>query len=155
MNNSVKVTANKEGKVFTVNTNADGSVRLGKDGKQYGFIRVESTTVDFSGALARVKTQSALKTMSLDDFNKAKDFLTPGRELPGKIVVRESLEQRPGYQAKMAGSGENAQACTLGGAQIYRATEFTSDLNATDELIKHDNVIVGSMIASASESLNG
>ena len=64
----------------------------------------------------------------------------------------------------MAGSGENAQPCLLDGAQIYRGTEFISQVEinrdnslAEDILVQHNNVIVGSntKAKSGAESLNG
>jgi hypothetical protein len=130
----VKITA-LNGKVFTPNAN------LGKHNKQYGFIRVQSTIVDMSGPVARVKTISALKSILESDYNKAKDILIEGTVLPGKIIVKETTTAGlPGYQPKMAGSDSNAVPCLLGGAQIYRTTEFTSDVNASDVLVAHDNI---------------
>ena len=150
--NKVTITA-LNGSVFTPNA------KLGKDGKQYGFIRVESTSIDMSGAVARVKTLSALKSILQDDYNKAKSILTEGTELPGKIIVRETTEAGlPGYQAKMAGSGDNAVPCLFQGAQIYRTTEFTSNVNASDVLVAHDNseaIKEAQKAAIKSESLNG
>lgn len=144
--NTVKITANPEtGLVFTKNAEVSK-----KDGKQYGYIRVQQDILDFSGAVARVRTLSALKSITEEDYNKAKTFLTDGREMSGKIVVKESLEDLPGYQAKLA--GKDGVACTFEGQQIYRATEFTSDMNAVDTLIKHDNVIEGSSVAKVDES---
>jgi hypothetical protein len=131
---TVKITANKEGQVFTTNAN------LGKDGKQYGYIRVESQVMDFSGAVAKVKTRSALISMTAEDF--AKTSLKNGAALNGKIVFTESLIKIGNAEAKRA--GEKGEILTSGGQPIYRYSKFTSDQNATDVLIAHENVLVAS-----------
>lgn len=131
MKSSVKITANKDGNVFTPGAN------LGKDGKVYGFIRVQQTLVDLSGAFARTKTISALKSISQDDYNKAKDFLKEGTELPGNIVRLESLEEKPGFTPKMA--GDSGVECKVNGKVIYQST-ILDNTGRQDELIAHDNV---------------
>ena len=151
MKSSVKITANpKTGEVFTPNAELSK-----KDGKQYGFIRLEQTVVDMSTGVARVKTISALKSFLKEDYLKAKDFLTAGRELPGTILRLESLVEAQGFSPKMAGSEENAQPCTLDGKQIYQSTQYSTDVNAVDVLIAHNNKIEGSNKAvKAGEALN-
>ncbi len=136
MKSKVTITANPQnGQVFTPNA------ELGKDGKRYGFIRLEQTILDFSGAVARSKKVSALKSMLEDDYNKAKDFLKQGTEMPGTIIAKETLDPSlKGYQAKMAGSGDKAIACLSGTKPIFRTTEYVTDVNAEDVLIQHTNV---------------
>ena len=149
MDNKVKITANpKTGKVFTPNAEVSK-----KDGKQYGYIRLEQTTVDMSGAVAKVKTRSALKSISEEDFNKAKGHLVAGTQLSGRIRTIESLEKGQGFSAKTA--GKDGVACTLNGAPIYQSTEFDPSGELADELIAHNNVIVGSTVAARTASLNG
>lgn len=147
MKTTVKVTANPaNGQVFTRNES------LGKDGKVYGYIRVESSKRIENGGFLVTKTVSALVPMSEENF--IKDPLQDGQELGGKIIIIESLEQKPGYQPKLAGA--NGTPCTLDGRQIYRATKWTMDANAEDVLIKHNNVIVGSStsVAKKSDAIN-
>jgi hypothetical protein len=111
-----------------------------------------------SSAVARVKTRSALKTMLAEDFAKVKGVLTDGTSLPGRIRVIETIDaeeaKKKGYKAKMAGSDANAQPCTIDGNQIFRGTEYDPSGELADELIQHNNVIVGSTVASKSEGLN-
>ena len=149
----VTITANKEGNVFTPNANP------GKDGKIYGFFRVEEKIIDMTSAVARVKVRSALKSISQDDYNKAKDLLIAGTQLPGRVRIIETtdkeLADKKNYQAKMAGSSENAQPCLLGGAQIFRGSEYDATGKLEDILVQHDNVIVGSSVNSGAEALNG
>jgi len=129
---TVKITANKEGQVFTNNAG------LGKDGKQYGYIRVESQVMDFSGVVAKVKTRSALISMTAEDF--AKTSLKNGAALNGKIVFTESLIKIGNAEAKRAGA--DGEILTSGGQPIYRYSKFTSDVNAVDSLLAHENVLV-------------
>lgn len=147
MKTTVKVTANPaNGQVFTRNA------APGKDGKTYGYIRVESSKLIDNGVFLVSRVVSALVPMSEENFNKSP--LSAGQEIGGKIIVLESLEQKPGYQPKLAGA--NGTPCTLDGRQIYRATKWTMDANAEDVLIKHNNVIVGSnATAKKSDALNG
>ena len=112
---------------------------LGKDNKQYGFYRVDQTIVDQSSGVDRILTVSALRSITEEDFNKAKDFLTPGLELPGTIQRIESMVEEKGFTIKRAGSDENAPACTVGGKPIYQKTVYNPDANAQDVLIAHDN----------------
>ncbi len=146
MNSIVIVTANPaNGQVFTRNAN------LGKDGKQYGFIRVESSKMVSNGGFLVPKTVSALVPMLEKTFTD--NPLSAGSSLPGKIIVLESLEQKPGYQPKLAGEG--GTPCTLDGRQIYRTTKWTTEASDEDVFIKHNNVIVGSSTtAKASDALN-
>lgn len=145
MENQVTITANPTtGNVFTENTN------LGKDGKAYGFIRVESQWVDFSGAVAKVKSRSALKTISKEDYLKAASFLTAGSKLPGKIIVKDTLA--PAYEGHAplsvpvtAGSKE-MRIVTSNGQPVYRQNIFTSDANAQDEKVSYDKVGIAATV---------
>lgn len=145
MNATVKVTADKNGNVFTKGT-------VGKDGKQYGYIRVESVKHVNNGGFLKPVVVSALVPMSEADFNKAP--FAAGTELGGKIRIVESLTQAPGAKAKLA--GDSQIPCTVGGKQIYRKTEWTMDLSAQDTLIAHDNSeAIKAAIAKKSANING
>lgn len=138
-----KVTKNpKTGLVFTKNEG------LGKDGKQYGFFRVEEKSVDLSGAVARVKTKSALKSITEEDFKRVKDILVDGAEVPGRIRTIESMTQEKGMKPKMAGSGDDALPCLVNGQQIYFTTELNTN-GESDILIAHDN---GAEISAAAKA---
>lgn len=158
----VTITADKSGKVFTQNLNADGSPKLDKNGKPFGYIRVENPAVASLGFAYNgdnvKRGQSALISMTVEAYEKNKAFYAAGSQHEGRVRVIETTETGlPGFKAKMAGSGENAQPCLLGGAQIYRKTEFDATGKLEDVLVAHDNVIEGSSVkvASKSESING
>lgn len=146
MNSTVKVTANPlDNSVFQKGT-------VGKDGKQYGYIRVESVKHVNNGGFLKPVAVSALVPMSEADFNRAP--LTAGQDLGGKIRIIESLTQTPGAKAKLA--GDSQIPCTIGGKQIYRKTEWTMDLSLQDVLLAHDNgEAIKAAIAKKSANING
>ena len=151
------------GVIFTQRKNADGSPKLDKKGNPFGYIRVENpSTVDLQYSYENGgvrKGQSALINMTVAGWEKAKSAYKEGMEIKGNVVVIETtdseLAKSRGYQAKMAGSKENAIPCTIGGAQIYRGTEFDASCTKEDVLIAHDNGAAISALAKVStEALN-
>lgn len=129
----VIVTATAAGQVFTSNGVSE------KDGKEYGYIRVESKEVDFSGPVATVKTRSALKAMSREAFDAS--GIVAGLEIPGHIVVKESTTKNPNRTNQLPKTqGKDGGVLLLNGLPIYRETEFTTDLSVSDEMIKHTAV---------------
>lgn len=133
MTSTVKLTVNPaNGQIFTANEN------LGKDGKIYGFLRFEQQILDFRSSVANVKVLSALKSISLEAYEKAQNFLTEGMEIGGKIIITESLTEGIGFKIKRAG-GEDSPACTFNGKPIYRKTEYSDVEGETHTLIAHTN----------------
>jgi hypothetical protein len=129
MNTSVQVTANKAGQVITSNNNG------------YGFIRVSQTrmTIDEKTGFARPTVLSALikgKVEHLEMFG-----YKSGQELPGKVVVKESLEpfntKNPEKDYKMA--GDTGIVCCVDGQPIYRNCFYNVSGTDMDELIAHTN----------------
>lgn len=147
MSNNVTVIANpKTGKVFNQNAN------LGKDGKAYGWFMVESKVLDMTGAIVSLKRRTAIKAISKEAYDAAASMLQVGSQLPGKIVVRESLT--PFYEGQTPKTaGEGGTVCTKGGQPIYRQTEYSDLLEECDTLIAHDNVIEGSSVAASKQDL--
>ncbi len=101
--------------------------------------------------------------MTVEGWEKSKQFYKEGMEIKGNVVVVETtdaeLAKSRGYQAKMAGSKDNAIACTIGGKQIYRGTEFDATCSKEDTLIAHDNsaaisALAKEAVAAGSEALN-
>jgi len=88
----------------------------------------------------RLQTISALIAGSMDDLEEME--FKDGQELPGRIIVRESLkpfnEKDPDRDLKIA--GETKVVCRVGGAAIYRKAFYTENSEVKDELIQHDNV---------------
>jgi hypothetical protein len=131
MNSKVKVIADANGVVINQSQN----------NPEYGYVRVEQTRtlVDDNGFLRR-KSVSALIQSTVSDLQECGFYA--GQELPGNVVVMESLEpfnkKHPERDHKVA--GETGILCTLEGAPIYRKTVYTTASNAEDVTIKHDNV---------------
>ena len=161
MKKSIVILTALNGVLFTKALNADGTPKKDKNGNEFGFLRVQNpneVTLGFAYNSGGVKNgNSALVAMTVEAWEKAKHNYREGMELPGRVRVVEYLEQKhKGFKPKMAGSGETAQPCTLGGRQIYRTTEFDPTGELADELIQHDNVITGSsaVVATGSDAIN-
>lgn len=126
----VTVVADKNGNVIGVSAN----------NPDYGYIRVEQQAIQINneGWLRNVKRSALLK-------GKTEDLLstgyTEGTTLPGKIVVVESLvpfnTENPDRDLKIA--GDTGIICRIDDQPIYRQSFYTSNSNAVDELITHDN----------------
>jgi len=126
----VKVTADASGNVIGVSQN----------NPEYGYIRVEQQAIQINdqGWLRNSKRSALIK-------GKLADLLETGykqsTELPGKIVVVESLTpfnpENPDRDLKVAGS--TGIVCRVDDQPIYRQSFYTTNPNAFDELISHDN----------------
>jgi len=143
--------------IFTQVKNEDGSPRLDKNGKPFGYIRVENpSTIDLQYSYENGgvrKGQSALVAMTVEAWDKSGKYYKEDMQIKGNVRIVESLEKGPGFQEKMAGSGDNALPCTLGGKQIYRRTEFDATCKLDDVLIAHDNADAISAKAKAAQSV--
>lgn len=129
MNTNVQVTANEAGQVITSNNNG------------YGFIRVSQVrmVIDEKTGFATPKKLSALikgKVEHLEMFG-----YKAGQELPGKIVIKESLEpfntKNPEKDYKVAGA--TGVVCCADGQPIYRNCFYNVSGTDVDELIAHTN----------------
>jgi hypothetical protein len=124
-----------------VTADADGNViGVSKNSPEYGYVRVEQTVnqINDRGWL-RVTKRSALIKGLVKDLIEA--GLTAGKEIPGKIVVVESFQpfntENPDRDLKIA--GQTGVICRVDDEPIYRQTFYTSNLNAQDEFIMHNN----------------
>jgi hypothetical protein len=132
MNSTVKVVADATtGAVITQSEN----------NPDYGYVRLEQprTIIDDNGFL-RTRKISTLVHGMVSELQEANFYA--GQELPGKIIVTESLtpfnKKDPNRDLKIA--GDTGIVCTIKGAPIYRKTVYTIASNTEDVLIKHDNV---------------
>ena len=130
MNNKVRVTADKNGNVVGVSQN----------NPEYGYIRVEQRVIQVNdqGWLRNTK-RSALIKGKVEDLVEC--AYQEGETLPGKIVVMESFKPfnslNPDRDLKIAGS--TGIICRVDDQPIYRQSFYTTNPNAVDELIMHDN----------------
>lgn len=126
----VKVAADKNGNVIGISEN----------NPEYGYIRVEqvATQISNDGWLRNVRRSSLIKG-KVSDLTET--GYREGTELPGKIVVVESLTpfnpNNPDRDLKVA--GETGVICRIDDQPIYRQTFYTTNENAFDEMITHDN----------------
>jgi hypothetical protein len=125
----VKITADKNGNIITISEN----------NPEYGWIFVEQTATQFDNGWMKTvvrKTRINGKTSELDEAK-----FTAGQEIPGKIVVLESLvpfnNEEPDRDLKIA--GKTGIICRYEDQPIYRQSYFTTNLNSYDELINHTN----------------
>jgi len=130
-------------KVKVVADLTTGSVIVqSQNNPEYGYVRVEQVvSIIDSNQFLRRKVRSALIHGLVADLKLEKYY--NGQELPGNIVVEESMEpfnqKNPEKDLKVAGS--TGIVLTKDGNPIYRRTRYTSNLNETDSApIKHDNV---------------
>ena len=126
----VKVTADKNGNIIGQSQN----------NPEYGFIRIEQQTVQINeqGWLKSVKRSTLLKGKMTDLLEAG---YKEGTELPGKIIVKESLTpfnpENPDKNLKIAGT--TGIICRIDDQPIYRDTFYTPNVDACDELITHNN----------------
>lgn len=105
-----------------------------KNNPEFGYIRVEQIVPKFSGKWATPEKRSALIAGKVEDL-RAMGF-TAGQELPGKIVINESLE---GSENEKKIAGATGIVCSVGGQAIFRSAMYTEEAGASDSLITHDN----------------
>lgn len=126
----VVVTADKLGNVIGVSENKP----------EYGYVRVQQTGafINDKGWL-KIGRRSALIKGLVKDLQEAN--FQDGQELPGKVVVMESLtpfnNENPERDLKIA--GDTGIICRIEDQPIYRQTFYTSNENAEDQLIMHTN----------------
>ena len=125
----VKITADKNGNIITISEN----------NPEYGWIFVEQTVSQFENGWMKNVVRKARINGKKNELVEAK--FTKGQELPGRIVVLESLSpfdtENSDRDLKVA--GKTGVICRYDDQPIYRQSVYTSNLNAFDELITHTN----------------
>lgn len=127
-------------KVRVIGDDKGNVINISQNNPEYGYIRVQQETIQVNerGWLKAV-TRSALLKGKVEDLEKA--GYTINTVLPGKIIVVESLtpfnQQNPEKNMKIAGS--TGVVCRIDDQPIYRETFYTTNVNAYDEFISHNN----------------
>ena len=125
----VKITADKNGNIITISEN----------NPEYGWIFVEQIASQFENGWMKNVVRKARINGKKNELVEAK--FTKGQELPGKIIVLESLvpfnNEEPDRDLKIA--GKTGIICRYEDQPIYRQSYFTTNLNSYDELINHTN----------------
>lgn len=132
MNSTVKIVAD---------ATTGAVVRVSETNPEFASVRLEQVrTVIGNNNFIERKTVSTLLQGATSDLT-AMGFYA-GQELPGTIVVEESLtpfnKKNPERDLKIA--GETGIVCRVGDQPIYRRSTYSTASNAQDTLIKHDNV---------------
>lgn len=145
MTTKVSIAADKQGNIIGVS----------EKNPEYGYVRVEQMvkTINNEGWL-RVSKRSALIKGKVQDLIDCSYKL--GEQLPGKIVVVESLTpfnaENPDRDLKIA--GDTGVICRIDDQPIYRQTFYTPNENAQDELITHTNTDEIREVQSAQRSIS-
>lgn len=125
----VKVSVNDNGQVIHVSEN----------NPEFGWVFVEQEAVQMENGWLRKNVRKARIMGKIEELQNMK--FTAGFELPGKIVVIESLipfnADNPDRNLKIA--GQTGVICRVDDEPIYRQTYYTSNLNMCDEIITHNN----------------
>jgi hypothetical protein len=132
MNSTVKVVAD---------ATTGATVIVSPNNPDFASVRLEQVrTVIGNNNFIERKTVSTLLQGSTTDL-LAMGFYA-GQDLEGKIVIEESLapfnKKNPERDLKIA--GDTGIVCTVEGSPIYRRAIYSLASNASDTLVKHDNI---------------
>lgn len=135
--------ANEQGKhpIITPLMNNDGSPKVDNNGRPLGSVRLEQHQRTLSGTFLNARNRVAFIGGTLEELERliAENKIVEGSELPGKIIIRESLEPIwRNQQPKM-----NPQTNEVVGIRngdifypVYMQMSYTEDENAKDFLIR-------------------
>lgn len=107
---------------------------------EYGYVRIRQKlpVINKNGWLRMSIRYGFIKGL-VEDLKEAN--LYPDKIISGKIIVKESLEpfseENPEKHLKIAGS--SGVVCTINDQPIYRDTIYTTNEDARDVYIDHDN----------------
>ena len=129
-----------QGKVNILADDMGNVIRQSSNNAEYGYVRLQQQRVTFSNtSWVRNSNITTLIHGKVEDLQALN--LNAGNNLPGKIVIKESLEpfsnNDPDRDYKYA--GDTGIICCVDGQPIYRKTFYVPDTNAEDVLIAHDN----------------
>jgi hypothetical protein len=115
-------------------------IRQSSTNSEFGHVRLQQERVTF-GNTGWVK-KSVLSTLL---HGKLEDLQSLGLEnlksLPGKIVIKESLEpfSKTDPERDYKYAGDTGIVCCQDGQPIFRKTFYVSDVTAEDVLVAHTN----------------
>ena len=141
---TVKIKGDKAGNIITSSEN----------NPEFGWIFVEQTANEFSNGWLRTVKRSARIMGNVDSFKNS--GFKKGTDIPGKIIVIESLTpftiENPDRDLKIA--GQTGVICRFDDQPIYRQAIFTTDLNAFDQFVSHNNIEEIKQVQEAQRALN-
>ena len=109
-----------------------------KNNPEFGFVQVAQTVSTVVKGWLRESKRTALINGPMDALKRNYSL---GQALSGKIIAIETLEpiNEDDLDQGIKMAGDSGIGCTVNGAPIYRTTELTEDMSATDTLVAHDN----------------
>ena len=123
-----KVHADELGNIINYSNNPD-----------YGYIRVIQRRAFIEKSWIKIKNLSALIHGTIQELEEMQ--FKDQQELPGKIVIQESLEpfneKDPDRDLKIA--GDTNIVCEFHGSPIYRRVIYTEDSTQCDIIVQHTN----------------
>jgi len=128
----------KKSKLVVMAHPETGAVITETSNPEFGTVRIDQKVTSVENGFVRINTRSAFLRGKMSDLQTLD--LVAGQEfpLPGTLVVKEKTAPWfEGQQPKIA--PETNVVCKVAGNAIYRQTEYTSDENAVDTLLAHDN----------------
>lgn len=129
-----------QGKVVVTADANNNVIGVSKNNPDYGYVRVEQTGafINDQGWLRMTKRSALIKGLVSELIQAG---FTAGQELAGKIVIVESLtpfnSENPDRDLKIAGG--TGVVCRIDDEPIYRQTFYTTNVNAVDQLLMHNN----------------
>lgn len=127
-------------KVTVVGDQSGNVINISNNNPEYGYIRLEhqAAQINEQGWLKVAKRSTLIK-------GKVEDLIScnykEGQQLPGKIVVIESLVPfntiNPDRDLKVAGN--SGVICRIDDQPIYRQTFYTTNDDVQDTFLNHDN----------------
>jgi len=115
-------------------------IRQSSNNSEYGYVRLQQDRVTFgNNGWVKKSNVSTLLHGKLEDLQSLN--LEAGGTLPGKLIIRESLEpfSKNDPDRDMKYAGETGIVCCVDGQPIYRKTFYVVDQTAEDVLIAHNN----------------
>ncbi len=109
--------------------------------QNYGRVLIQSSSLSLNNGFVSQKKRTAFVTLDSDALELLGSQIKAGEAYPmqGKIVVKETLEpQFTGHSPKINPS--TGETIEVNGYQVYRSTEFTSDMDAQDVRINSNSV---------------
>jgi hypothetical protein len=107
-----------------------------KDGKTYGKIRLDQSTIVVENGFTNIRKRVAFVTMDEATMAVLEPSLKDGKPYPinGKIVRKESFEPLYAGQAHKINPTTN-EAVLVNGKKVYFKDDFTTNMSAQDSLI--------------------
>jgi hypothetical protein len=141
----VKIVSDENGNVVTISSN----------NPEFAWIILEQNATQMENGWLRKVTKKARIMGKTTDLVELK--YTKNTELPGKIVVVESLTpfNSSDSERDLKIAGDTGVICRVNDQPIYRRTFYTSDSTAEDVYVQHTNSDEIKQVQKALNSVKG